>query len=98
MSACDYWRRAVLGRYSQQGGGEAWHSPKSVDIFHSCSGPRVDGETNTPTASYQNQTTRESSSQANGGILKAGNDVLINGGQVALSHTKAVAGRDAATI
>jgi filamentous hemagglutinin len=32
--------------------------------------------------------------QANGGTLKAGNDVLINGGQVALSHTAAQAGRD----
>jgi hypothetical protein len=43
-------------------------------------GVSVDAETNTQTANYQNQTTRESSSQANGGTLKAGNDVTINGG------------------
>ncbi len=57
-------------------------------------GVSVDAETGTQTANYQNQTTRESSSQANGGTLKAGNDVLINGGQVSLSHTAAKAGRD----
>ncbi len=57
-------------------------------------GVSTDAETNTQTANYQNQTTRESSSQANGGTLKAGNDVLINGGQVNLSHTNAVATRD----
>ena len=57
-------------------------------------GVSVDAETNTQTANYQNQTTRQSSTQANGGTLKAGNDVTINGGQVSLSHTNAVAARD----
>lgn len=57
-------------------------------------GVSTDAETGQQTANYQNKTTRESSTQANGGILKAGNDVLINGGQVALSHTAAQAGRD----
>ena len=57
-------------------------------------GVSVDAETNTQTANYQNQTTRQSGAQANGGTLKAGNDVKINGGQVSLSHTNAVAARD----
>ena len=36
----------------------------------------------------------QSSAQANGGALKAGNDVAINGGQVSLNRTLAQAGRD----